>query len=777
MTKFISLLLLIILATVSYAQQRPNIGQDYHYLISKPNYKVILLGEWASADKAIWRRTLDAEGIFEYGFTLFDRAAYGRTPQGLSNSGVEMFERWFYQFSGTPHATKWAVLGMDNRLIASGTKALDVKEFSDLLDRNGIESPQRIIRAFLQKHPDHIDAISDYLREVRRRAISRLSTNATTESETEKDLNKETDLKTWGVMAAEIDRIFNGQWGGMALGFFRPDLLQPECFSPLLRVSFTRQISKVEVALQEQCDNEDLWDIWAWMARCLPDYKWERFLKIVDSLPSPKVCAWLVAEARSKSDWNTVIDLSNRAKLYFLVDREERHTWIPGGQQDSYASVNIIKDWPLKSAYIPRLEALLRLGRIEEAHNVFDELIRMEPDFSKNNVKLAAEVARLADMEDVAILWERGEQVNKLPHLGMYSVGSGFLVLGEDSDDYVKEFRERMKGQDREARIIPNKPSKDPRLEPMGWRDEDGHRWAFIDHTLLAIAEGREIPSADEMQRIISRLYPNYIEERRQKIRENQGDYNSMLRLAFNLIWRNTRAMASETYTIPLSDEEDDALWGETARLLNRVLTNAPHLLIDLPFVFKPPAGIERSQLLKALSTRYLKEIESNLRKKPSSDNLWFQWIFWSAVEDGSSDIAPLIEAIEPSPFAVPGTVPPYFVFDHYYNECWQKGAWHKVIELLKTPYERQKLRIDEARIKDPNYKITDTKFGESVVSPYIIALLNDGKSSEAIEVFEEWTERGGTFANPLKLIEAAKESVSERLARDWEDKINKKEN
>jgi len=417
----------------------------------------------------------------------------------------------------------------------------------------------------------------------------------------------------------------------------------------------------------------------------------------------------------------------------------------------------------------------LRLGRIEEAHSVYDELIRSVADYSKNNAKMAAEAARLAGMENIAELWERGEQVNKVPHLGMYSMTSCFLILGEESDDYVKEFRERMKGQDPQARIQPNMPSKDPRLEPMGWKDEDGHRWAFIDHNLLAIAEGREIPSADEMQRIISRLYPNFIEEGRQKIRENPGDYYSMLRLAFNLIWRNVRSIADNAETTPLSDEEDDALWGETARLLNRVMTNAPHLLIDLPWVANPPAAIGRSQLLKALSARYLKEIESNLEKKPSSDNLWFQWLFWSAVEGDDRDMAPVVEGIEPSPFSLPGSVPPYFVLDSYYNQCWQKEAWQKVIELLKLPYERQKLRIDESRIKDPNYKIPDTKFGDSVVSPYIIALLNDGKSSEANEIFSEWTERGGAFADPAKLIEAARTTVSDRLARAWEDKTSKK--
>jgi len=164
------------------------------------------------------------------------------------------------------------------------------------------------------------------------------------------------------------------------------------------------------------------------------------------------------------------------------------------------------------------------------------------------------------------------------------------------------------------------------------------------------------------------------------------------------------------------------------------------------------------------------------LEKKPSAENLWYQWFFWRAAEGEKRPLVPLVERITPSPFSKPGTVPPTFALDAYFNECRETEAWQKVIDLLKGPWEREILRVDESRFKNPDYKIPDTKIGDSLVSPLIEAYLNDGKTAQAAEVFSAWVERGGSFANPTKLIEMAKEKGNEGLARDWERKIGQTE-
>jgi hypothetical protein len=201
-------------------------------------------------------------------------------------------------------------------------------------------------------------------------------------------------------------------------------------------------------------------------------------------------------------------------------------------------------------------------------------------------------------------------------------------------------------------------------------------------------------------------------------------------------------------------------------------------LLIDLPFIAMPPAALARSSMLKALSARFLPIIESNLERKQSTENLiqslWFQWVFWRAAEGESRPLRPIVERAVPSPFAMPGTVPPSFVLDDYYNECRQAGAWPQVIELLTVPWDREILRIDEDKLKNSDSKFQTPKFGDSVVLPLIEALLNEGKASRADDVFTAWTNRGGTFEDAAKLLELAKTLGSDSLARDWGNKLPK---
>jgi hypothetical protein len=688
---------------------------------------------------------------------------------------------------------------MDNRPIAFGAKALRAKEFEALLEQNGALSPQKTVRAFLQSHPGHLDATSDYLREVRRRALVRLAagsdsgkagkasdkTGGAPEKE-DNDLSPEADLRTWAVLASETDKAFSGTWVGMELDFFRPDLPQPEKHSPLLRAAFKRHIPKVEAAIRQQPGNGAVWDIWAWMARCLPDYKWEKFVKTLDdfSRPTPKVSAWLVEDAKSRQDWNTVIELADGAKKYKSYSTGQNAEWAPRGLQRGFHRGQFIKDYPVKSAYAPQLEALLRLGRVGEANEVFDTMIRLEQGasfFAPNSsiAGMAAGAARAAGMEDVARRWEKGELLAKGPYGPMYIVRPCFLVSADDEDDYYKEFKARADG-------LPNKVYVQPfiivksigiTLDMMGWKEEDGHRWALILEDGRAVAQGVPILDADEMQSLLDKHeIKGNIEMGRKYITENPNQYGFMLDFAFQLIEQKIKSIANDannTEAAPLSDEQDLLLWGEPTGLLGKVLANAPHLLVYPPSVGKDErqaAHLGRSSLLKVLSARYLANIEGHIESSPSSERLWSQWLFWRAAEGAGRPIAPVVARATPSPFAPPGTVPPSFVLDQYYEECLRTGAWQKMVELLEPAWEREMLRIDASRAEDPGHK-PRVAFGDHVGAPLIEALLRLGKAAEANDVFSAWTDRGGAFSDLAKLIGLVKELGSERMAGEWERK------
>jgi hypothetical protein len=391
---------------------------------------------------------------------------------------------------------------------------------------------------------------------------------------------------------------------------------------------------------------------------------------------------------------------------------------------------------------------------------------------------MAADAARSVGMENIAKIWEQGELINKVPHIPLNAVWRCFYVLAEQTDDYYKEFQDRASKLDPQIRVIALYGGAFPSYGTLGWKADDGHRWALVGDDRKVAAEGRAIPDIDELQRLLNRHIKNNIVEGRKFVQDHPERYDSMLKLAFSLMGRNYRTIQGDNETGPLSADQDEALWGEAARLLNRVLINAPHLLIDAPYIAKPPAALARSSMLKALSARFLPMIESNLERKPSTEdlraNLWYQWIFWRAAEEGSRPLMPIVQRAVPSPFALPGTVPPSFVLDDYYDECRQAGAWPQVIELLTVPWDREILRIDEDRLKDPDSKFQTPKFGDSVVLPLIEALLNEGKASKADDVFTAWTNRGGTFEDAAKLLELAKTLGSDSLARDWGNKLRK---
>jgi hypothetical protein len=400
------------------------------------------------------------------------------------------------------------------------------------------------------------------------------------------------------------------------------------------------------------------------------------------------------------------------------------------------------------------------------------------------NARIAAGAARAAGMENIAVTWEKGELIKKGPLSPPNLIHPCFFVYANTTDEYYREFEARAEKLSTDIWHTGVWGAKED-IPNLGWKKENGNRWALIDENWQVVYEGESIPSVDEMDRLLDRFHikniDNDVELARRHIAEHPDQYEFMLGFAFRLIINNYDLIKNNSGAMPpgtelgaeLSAEQDEALWGEPVRLLNRVLTNAPDLLIDMPVVYEPPDGLARSSLLKSLSSQYLKIIEMLLERKPSSQNLWRQWLFWRTAEGSDRPMGPVAERIAPSPFAMPGTVPPYFALEQYYNECRQTGAWPQVIELLKVPWEREILRIDESKFKDPDSKIKNADFGDRVGIPYIEALLNNGKIREADDIFSAWIERGGVFANPAKLIELAKTKGGERLAGNWEGKIN----
>jgi hypothetical protein len=381
--------------------------------------KIILIGDWKEEDSAKWRQLANSEGIFEYGFVFSDRfsrlSAFNNGMGSIGASDYAGFENWLIKRHSLGRA-KWAALDRDRRLVATGSAVPGADELDKMLERGGLLTPLRQTRSFLRENPNHIDAKTDLLKEIRRRALTKAAPNIV------EDLDTATDLRTWGVMAAETDNVFKGEWLGIDLDFFKPNENPPERFSKLMRNVFRKHIASVESALREEPTNRTLWNIWGWMARSQPDYKWNSFLDSFETIasnlynssvfggpfcPSEEVCVWLIEDSRAKADWESVIKYAQVADTftgeYFSL---RRTTWSPTGYMAQF-SKTFYEGYPEKPITIPYLEALLRLGRTDEANGIFDKMMRFAMRWNSSVAKEVAATARAAGMEGIAEVWEK----------------------------------------------------------------------------------------------------------------------------------------------------------------------------------------------------------------------------------------------------------------------------------------------------------------------------------------------------------------------------------
>jgi len=791
--------------------------------------KIVLLGEWKPDDLAKWNQTLGSDEIFGHGFTLLDRvelyvSVFSLSRPNLSFSedsgegfysfkvdddGINTFERWFRQKYDLGGSHTWAALDSGNKFIVSGQQAPSPKDFDRMLERSGIKTPVRQLRDFLKENPGHLDATTDLLNEVRRRALS------VAPKGTDKDLDDETDLRTWAVMASETDKVFSGPWLGIEIDFFWVDRDQPEQFSKLMRAAFRKHIPKVESAIRQDPTNFRLWNIWAWMARGMGNYKWETFINSIElfyknvssyilSCPTPEVCVWLVADSMAKKDWGMVAKLAKIARRFEThVEREPRNVeWMPNRGIGMALTLRDTKVNPFVSAFVPLLEALLVLGRIDEANTVYDEMLRLEnPSGNAMIVRFAAARAKAAGREELAKLWAKGELINKVPYYRTSFLGVPFFIVVAEGgsrqpalanpSDYVKNLNEVLLKLNPPNAVSYFDEWKDhPKL---GWKVADGRKWGLIREDGVLIAQGTEMPDVEDLQRVWDSLgvvsHPEWF---RTYIAQHPDQPGMALRFSSLVIGKNIRNKDHREWGLygawPLEpgwvDDYEKAL-GEAIRYLRQIVYDHPDILVNISSDFSATtdsmataadwlATIDSSSF-KAFSGPMLSAIESLLERKPSSEPLWNQWFFWRIAEGRDRSLESLLANLKHSPLSAKfstGIGLPVFALDIYWEECKKNGSWAKVAELLKGPWERELSRAMGERIGAFGDSISP---GDYIGLPLIEAYLNDDRPGNANDVFNAWLATGNTFKDISAIVSLAMAKGQERLAKEWESKAKKK--
>jgi len=782
--------------------------------------KIVLLGEWKPDDIAKWNQTLGSDEIFGHSFTLLDRAKFSFSKDNLlfAVGDINAFESWFRQKYGIGGADTWAALDFGNKFIVSGQQVPSPKDFDQMLERRRIKTPVRQLRDFLRENPGHLDATRDLLHEVRRRVLSVMPKGV------DKDLEDETDLRTWAVMASETDKAFSGGiLPGIGIDFFWVDRDQPEKYSKLMRAVFRKHIPKVESELRQDPTNYRLWNIWAWMARGMGNYKWDTFINSLEifydqvnnqifSCPDPEVCVWLVADARAKKDWGMVAKLARIARRFTVFGKSEPESveWTPGGNISSFGmagSNSEIVKYPFATAFAPHLEALLRLGEIDEANAVYDEMLRWENSSNAKRVQLAVDTAKAVGMEEVAKLWEKGELINKVPFREMTPRGEPFFIAftkegadyiaGAKPSNYIKNLNEALQKLNPPNLVTYAYTWRD--YPTLGWKKADALKWALMREDGVLIAQGSEIPDVGDLQRMWDRLefvappewFRRYISQHPDQPGMALTFFSKTLNAIINRNSQNRDISEAWPWGQDWVDEYEKAL-EEAIKHLRRVMRDSPDNVASMPSVVAYPnqtsmakaakwlATVDESVAsdIKALSGPILAAIESNMGKSPSSRSLWNNWLFWRIAEGRGRPMEPLVARLKYSPLSANSMGLPISVLDMYWDECKKNGSWAKVAELLKGPWERElskAMDVKNGLADGEEFRyINSASAGDNIGIPLIEAYLNDDRPGDANDVFNAWLDTGNTFKDVSAIVSLATAKGRERLAKDWEAKVKK---
>jgi hypothetical protein len=402
--------------------------------------------------------------------------------------------------------------------------------------------------------------------------------------------------------------------------------------------------------------------------------------------------------------------------------------------------------------------------------------------FKTNNALIAADVARRVGMDDLAALWELGEQINKSPiyspfHTGLAIGSPSFFFFFKTGSDFSNKFSTLVSQLPIKIGIFGTQWKDD---DDLGWKIADGERWGLFSADGRLLAQDSNVPDKEVMQGIFKRngiSIINFIDFCRAYIAEKGSTPGLELRLACEIIGKNYSTSSIKKDSAMSEDAQDQITWGEVARLLRGVLGSPEIVLSEFRFntnINRNMGAAVQSRLMKSLSKPYLTNIESLLERKPSSERLWPHWYFWRAVEGGERPIEPLVERIKYSPLSPTETLP-IDVMNAYYEECRKNGQWPKVIKLLETVWEREFSRKNEPQDQEEDgahkfiRNMNMTTLGDRVAIPLIEAYLNDNRPREAEDIFSAWLNSGGSFKDVSKIVELAKAKGHDGLAREWE--------
>ncbi|MDR0498180.1 MAG: hypothetical protein LBH03_00405, partial [Holophagales bacterium] len=298
---------------------------------------------------------------------------------------------------------------------------------------------------------------------------------------------------------------------------------------------------------------------------------------------------------------------------------------------------------------------------------------------------------------------------------------------------------------------------------PIGW-ETNQDRWALISDDRRILHEDTSVPDFDTLKILFARFgIRGGIELYRKYLKDHGSAPGIELNLACDTL--PIRYGEEQNDSAPYSDH-DEVLALEAVRHFNKVLRENHDSMIYM----RKLHGYFNSakSAIEPLCKPMLSNLESLLERKPSAENIWEQWLLWNSAEGKDRSLESLVERIKPSPLSgndIHGF--PISVVDAYLRECKKNGKWHKVSALLKSVWDREYSRL--IKVSDGIALINKDELGDELGIHLIEAYLQEGKQSEANDIFKAVMELDGKFEDISKIVELAKTKGFESLAASWQ--------
>ncbi|MCL1893644.1 MAG: hypothetical protein FWG02_05340 [Holophagaceae bacterium] len=721
----------------------------------------------------------------------------------------------------------WALTDDLGRVLLQGSELPEADFLRQTLENAGIKSPVRKLRDFIKQHPNHIDARMHLLKILRNIAETRtmqtlqldlksmnnqggaevyysIFTNSPlidTSDLDEKTLSPQQDIKIWGPYAQEFDVLFNsGDWRFWNINNwfdFRRWVPVDAC-SPTVVQVYRRHISKVEEYLEAVPTNMQVWELYGWMHSIVkPGFSksvLDRLIPPSDestSWPYGKALGFFIAQEITRNNWDNIAETLwprwNKIRLgaRFQIGQAER---INAGitsitkeiiENQSKGMIEAV----LKDTVLPLVESLINANRIHDAETIILDLAKF-PAY-KDLQRRAGELALNCGREDVASQWaiieipekpDKPDMDDVMAETHYYNTQTAILVIinGEASAKDVSTLinQNRVRKWELGSSIL-NPGLSELICQQMGWQ-VGVSQWALVDSNGRIIGHGANLPTEDLL---CQTLEQNSIRTPAEFLHRFVIEHPNHFTAKINLLGKlkdEAEALTKEKIgkdagvddTLLLSDEDDQAIWGEYAVLCHSVITyvteQASSNWAGAGYNHASSRYFIHSKKMKNLAPSLLEMVEWSLVRQPTNPQLWALWMPWSELKP-NYNFTNFKETLVVSPESDPLDLPPSFSARWMMmREYHMRQRWQKIIDLQE--WRLQVILADLGRYGGEAERLWGYEW-----QPLLEAYMGLEKDKEADELLKLWnTQSAGWQKTKESAIALANKHGRTALAERW---------